>query len=244
MTKAKTPKGAPSWMSPGHALTKEAIAALGKALGYTSFDGLQSANLEKCLRGVEYWLGFYPGAVEAIDNAPTISVYRREIEAVRATAFELLHLVTSGTNPFTRDILNAHFEPAASITGLDKMAFEAANFLDACNSALQALAKEKYRGQGRKKAGARERVLANLVRLYGEYSKRQRGPRTKTGFAEKRTTFEQGEIDFVRAAFAEIKANPFGDDCRSDRRWASLIREAQTATAQQDTPRARKKAKK
>lgn len=251
MTKAQLPIGKPVWYSRGHSLSTNARDALVTALGFDASSDSQDLHLAECLRSVEYWLGFYPGGVLAIDHAPATSVYIKEIKAVRDNALEMFQLLNSpkkGVNPFTRDTLNAHFEEAVSITGPEgvaKACTGAGNLLAACNSALQVLAKEKPRGQGRKKAGARERVLANLVRLYGVYSNLPRGSRTKNGFAVKRSSFEQGKIDFVRAAFTDIREDKFTDD-RGDRKWAALIQVAQpaSATVQQNTPRARKKAKK
>jgi len=111
MTAPKKPAGAPDWIAHAHVLSADARAALIAALGFPADS--QDPKLFICLQRVEHWLGFYPGGMKAIDNAPSASVYRQELEAVKKSALNLLALLNSpdtGINPFTRDTLHLPHE--------------------------------------------------------------------------------------------------------------------------------------
>lgn len=252
MTKAKRPTGSLTWSSRGHALSPSAKAAIIDALGYPADS--QDLHLFKCLQRVELWLGSYRGGVEALDNAPSASVYVRELEAVKKAADALMTLLnspTKGINPFTRATLSLHFEEAISITGPDgiaKVTSATACLAGACQSALRALEPERKSGRGRPKSGAREAVLTKLLELYGDYSKRHYEKRVPKEAFESLSEFERHELAFIRAAFRDIKADTFRDR-RGDQKWLELIRPIRQASAklrmrasQAVEPRHRKKA--
>lgn len=245
MTAARKSTGAPTWNSRGHSLSPGARADLISALGFTT--GSKDPKLIECLRTVEYWLGFYSGGKEAIDNEPSTAVYVRELETVKTTALKLMTLLNSpadGINPFTRDALSEHFEKTGSMSGPDGFArtTEAAGCLViACSSALKELQTEaRKESRGRKKAGSREVVLTKLLELYRDYSKRLYKERARKGAVESLSEFEQGELRFVRAAFGEINADTF-QDARGDQKWLELMRQARAPAVVE--PRHRKKAK-
>ncbi len=253
MTAPKKPTGAPVWYSRAHVLSADARAALIYALGFPADS--QDPNLLICLQRVEYWLGFFPGGKSAIDNAPSASVYRQELEAVKKSALNLLALLNNpdtGINQFTRDTLSAHFEEAVSMTGPDgigKATSAAGALVIACDSALKALEAVKGHTQGRKKSGAREHVLTMLLKLYGDYSTRPYGERERKGAFESLSDFERHELAFVRTAFRDINEDSFRDSA-GDQKWLELIRPIRQSSAklrarmaQGAEPRHRKKAK-
>ncbi len=234
MTAPKKPTGAPDWTAPAHALSADARAALIAALGFPSDS--QDPKLLKCLQLVERWLGFFPGGKKAIDDAPSAGVYRQELESVKKSARTLLSLLNSpdtGINPFTRRTLNAHFEQACSMAGpegIEKATSAAGALVIACDSALKALEAEKGHTQGRRKSGARAKVLKILLELYGDYSTRPYDERKRKGALESLSVFERHELAFVRAAFRDINEDKFRD-AAADQKWLELIRPIRESSA-------------
>ncbi|MCX7202450.1 MAG: hypothetical protein NTV17_09285, partial [Burkholderiales bacterium] len=63
--------------------------------------------MSACLNGVEYWLGFHAGAVDAIDHAPRTTAVRRGIEQLRDEALAFAQRLDETLNPYARELLNA-----------------------------------------------------------------------------------------------------------------------------------------
>ena len=194
MTAPKRPTGAPVWISRGHPLSDEAKVKLADALGFPA--NSQDQKLFDALKRVERWLGFYFGGVAAIDNAPSASVYQRELRGVQKSALALLNWFNNsknGINDSTRDTLNAHFEEPVSMTGpdnIDNALSGVRNLLDACNSALNALEQEASREtRGRKKAGSRDMVIQGLFFTFSKFNQSASAAKSE---------------QFVRDALAEI----------------------------------------
>jgi len=208
MTAPKKPTGAPVWFAHAHVLSADARAALVAALGFPADS--KDPNLFKCLQQVEYWLGFYPGGMNAIDNAPSAGVFRKDLEAVKKSALTLLALLNNpdtGINPFTRDTLSAHFEQAVSMTGPDgigKATNAAGALLIACDSALKALeverGREKRETRGRKPKKALLWVISQFSDLYDEYALKKRQKRRQEFI---RTALQDIGIQFKESAYGD-----------------------------------------
>ena len=142
--------------------------------------------------------------------------------------------------------MSEHFANPGSIHELDEIekADDAAlELVLVCNSALQALAKDAKSGRGRRKAGAREEVLTNLLELYGDYSKWRYEKRVRKGGVVHISTFETHELRFIRAAFGDIGADTFFDaidtdnadgidpDEHANTQWCELIRPLRDSSA-------------
>ena len=194
MTAAKTPTGGPVWIARVHTLSDEAKVKLADALGFPA--NSQDQKLFDALKRVERWLGFYFGGVAAIDNAPSTSVYQRELEGVKKSAHALLNWFNNsknGINDSTRDTLNAHFEEPVSMTGpdgIDRACSVVGNLLVACDSALKGLEQEASREtRGRKKAGSRDMVIQGLFFTFSKFNQSASAAKSE---------------QFVRDALAEI----------------------------------------
>ena len=213
MTAPKRPTGAPVWYSREHTLSDEAKVTLADALGFPA--NAQDQKLFDALKRVEHWLGFYSGGVAAIDNAPSVSVYQRELRGVQKSAYALLAWLNSpenGINPFTRDTLNAHFEEAVSMTGPEDIANACSgvgNLLVACNSALNALEQEGLREtRGKKKAGSRDMVIQGLLFTFGKFNQSASDAKfeqfVRVALAEIGMTFENAEYGDGETALAKV----------------------------------------
>ena len=201
---------APRWTADSHQLSDVARKALTAALGYS--DGSRSQRLSACLNGVEYWLGFHAGAVDAIDHAPRTAAIRREIERLRDEALALARrlddtwdkalaraqMLDEVLNPYARELLNADRIDDASRAAL-ALAMN-------CNEALAALPTGQS-GVGRPRAGARDAVLTRLLGLFAEYTRHPQRVGTRSGAFRTLSDYEQHRLDFVRAAFRDIHAD-------------------------------------
>lgn len=208
---------APRWTADSHRLSKAARKALSAALGYS--DGSRSPRLSACLNGVEYWLGFHLGAVYAIDHAPRTAAIKREIERLRDEALGLARRLDDTLNPYARELLNADRIDDASRAAL-ALAMN-------CNEVLAALP-TGLSGVGRPRAGARDAVLTRLLGLFAEYTRHPQRVGTRSGAFRTLSDYEQHRLDFVRAAFQDIQADPF-HDANGRKKWLELIREALAA---------------
>lgn len=211
------PVDAPRWTADSHQLSDAARKALSAALGYP--DGSRSPRLSACLNGVEYWLGFHAGAVDAVDHAPRTAAIKREIERLRDEALALAQRLDDTLNPYARELLNADRIDDASRAAL-ALAMN-------CNEVLAALP-TGLSGVGRPRAGARDAVLTRLLGLFAEYTRHRQKVGTRSGAFRTLSEYEQHRLDFVRAAFQDIQADPF-HDANGRKKWLELIREALAA---------------
>jgi hypothetical protein len=235
MSEAKKPKGGPDWIAAPHDLSPEAKAEIIDALGYAKSP--QDPGLIRCLDKIEGLLAGYPGAVEAFDNAPSVTVYQRELRALIASAEQIIKLLNDpedGINAWTRMHLNRYFYGMIFPEGMDPIATitdSANNLRRASERALEAHELKEKRGKGRRPALARGLILEKLLELFGGYTRRRPGKRNTKGAIGPLTAFERQEIRFVRAAFSDIKVDRFGEGESGDKKWLALIRDARLRSA-------------
>lgn len=60
-------------------------------LGYASINNNVEKKLSRAYIRIQYWIAFYPGAVEALDNAPRPAHYIKKFEEIQSKASDLLN---------------------------------------------------------------------------------------------------------------------------------------------------------
>lgn len=186
--------GAPTWMSRGHTLADDARESLRRQLGVSS-----ASDADTWVRGVNYWLGFYPGGVQALDNAPRPKDYVRTYARLRLQTGKLLNDLAS-LPEFYREKYEIQETPLGD-EGLEAALQMLAKLFDATRQL-----ERQYEGE---KSAGRPKKLALSIAIKGLrdiFRRHYEGPVTKRparGPVRRLAECEEREREFVRVAFTD-----------------------------------------
>jgi hypothetical protein len=194
MPRPKPKKGSPTWYSRGHPLSENAKTELLERLGLDSKIPDDANKGAKALRVVEYWLGFYPGGVDALDNAPRSADYRQTLTPIRKRAYKLCNDLCE---------LNQWMCEAVEIRDVDVNALKLSliALVDAIGKAVSEMGNTESRG--RPKDQALRQVVGELRRIFMRYHRGANLQRSIKGAVTPLSERENEEVEFVEIALDE-----------------------------------------
>jgi hypothetical protein len=204
MPRPKHKTGSPTWVAHSHGLSEGTKKKLIDLLGLESSSPTHAEQIEKAIRKVEYWLGFYPGGIQALDNAPRAADYRVEITSVQKQAIGLLNKL-HGLNQWMCDVLDVH---GAKVDDLDLPLIA---LIDSTTKALSAIPNKENRGQPKRLAS--KKVIGELRRIFESYYIAGESERNTSGACDPLSEKEADEVEFLKTALADANI-PCPDNIR------------------------------
>lgn len=204
-TRKRTATGdasSPVWYSYAHSLTDEACAEICALLGFDHPTGADAERQNAAIARVKHWLGWYRGAVGAIDNAPRPANYRACISPLRGEACTLLARI-GGLDTWMRDALEielkeAHQQDALSPDCLYPIERALAALATAAADAVKTYGRDESRGAPER--AALRKLVAELRAVFAGARGKDRAERVSVGAQSNLTEYENDEIDFLRVA--------------------------------------------
>ncbi len=205
MPRPKPKRGASAWRSRPHILSDTAKEELVNLLGFDCKLSNAPDQAVKALRKIEKWLGFYPGAVVALKNAPTAADYRETLMPIGKSARAL--------DSDLRD-MHSWIRNSLAACKVDVEKLEIA--LNALVNATESILKEKANvdSRGRPQQEALKKVIGELRKIFVlYYCGNARTDQQKTGSIKLLSERENDEVEFIKIALEDASIQ-YLDDIR------------------------------
>jgi hypothetical protein len=185
-----------AWRDTPHALSEDAREKLATLIGLNSSDDPEA--LAVVFTEVSRLLGIYPGAVQAIDNAPRPSDYSRSFRELASQARDLQRGLNALT-PHLREQLDACVmaEPTRRLGDAESAIRD---LIAALDDGSKRWAGVRVGSSGRPKQNALRLVVGGLSAVFRQ---RYRGPRESGAAITNRGELEKHEGVFIKVALAD-----------------------------------------
>jgi len=170
---------------------------LAQTLGMTTTE--DDNVLHEIFLKVESWLGSYPGAVQALDNAPRPQDYVRVYAGIRKQTTELLNNLHSLTEFYSEKY--ALEKDTLGEGGIDAIEITLAKLFAATLALEQRY--EREQDVGRPKGDALCAVIKGLRKIFRKHYKGPFGARKERGAITALAEQEQRELSFVELALKD-----------------------------------------
>jgi hypothetical protein len=155
---------------------------------------------EQMFGAVQYHLSSYPGAIQAVDNAPRASDCVTEFRILGQHADALTKALRSA-NPRIMETLQADLETDHAIT-LDAVQAAITSLSASTSHMIEVFAAEADRG-GRPKLQALGMLIDSLRKLFKTHYRGTNGGRRRRGAVQQLTDRQNNELQFLRVALAD-----------------------------------------
>ena len=159
MPRVKPRKTSPTWIDRPHVLSDRGRLELANLLGFDQAAASDKKQL-RALSEIEHCLGFYPGGIRNLDNAPRAADYRAALPPLQKHAYDLFNALCN---------LDGSMRESLNVDGADVASLERAlaHFVDACKKTLDA--KATGRSIGRRRRVSAELVIQGLRQIFARH---------------------------------------------------------------------------